>query len=93
MIELALLLKISKLVIANDTGPMHLAIALGTPVVAIFGPTHPGYTGPYGTKNKVVRVDVPCSPCFLKVCPGYGHVCMKEVTVDMVYNAALSYLE
>lgn len=90
--ELVLLLRQAKLLVTNDTGPMHLAYALGTPVVAIFGPTDSRLTGPYGIKYSVIKVGVPCGPCFKKVCPGYGHVCMKNITTDMVYTQVLNYL-
>ena len=90
--ELALLLKQAKLMVSNDTGPMHLAGALGTPVVAIFGPTNLLLTGPYGSKNKVVKHDVPCGPCLKRTCPGYGLVCMAEINVDEVFAAASKFL-
>ncbi|HXC36570.1 MAG TPA: glycosyltransferase family 9 protein, partial [Candidatus Acidoferrales bacterium] len=53
-----------RLMITNDTGPMHAAAALGVPVVALFGPTDPRYTGPYGQLENVMRIDLPCAPCF-----------------------------
>jgi ADP-heptose:LPS heptosyltransferase len=71
---------------------MHIAVALGTSVVAIYGPTNPKFTGPYGHNNTVVQVDVPCGPCLLKVCPGYEHICMKNITTEDVYNLSLPYL-
>src|SRR5208283_5412662 len=90
--ELALLLKQAKVLVTNDTGPMHLGYALGTPVVAIHGPTDPKLTGPYGTHNTVVKIDIPCAPCFKKRCPGYGHICMKDISTEMVYSKVLNYL-
>ena len=90
--ELALLLKQAKVLVTNDTGPMHLGYALGTPVIAIHGPTDSRLTGPYGTHHIVIKVDVPCGPCFKKICPGYGHVCMKNITADMVYAKVSAYL-
>uniref|UniRef100_A0A7C5EM60 Lipopolysaccharide heptosyltransferase 1 n=1 Tax=Desulfobacca acetoxidans TaxID=60893 RepID=A0A7C5EM60_9BACT len=67
--ELAALLKKARLAVTTDTGPMHLAVALGTPVVAIFGPTAPWRTGPFGQNHEVVRLSYPCSPCFKRRCP------------------------
>jgi lipopolysaccharide heptosyltransferase II len=54
--------------ITNDSGPMHIAAALGVPVVAMFGPTSAVRTGPYGTSHRVLTGQVPCSPCFSRVC-------------------------
>jgi heptosyltransferase-1 len=56
------------LLITNDTGPMHVAAALGKPVVALFGPTEPRRTGPYGQLQNVLRIDLPCSPCLKSTC-------------------------
>lgn len=67
--ELAGIMKKARLAVTADTGPMHLAAALGTKVVAIFGPTAPGRTGPFGEGHKVVRLDLSCSPCFQRRCP------------------------
>lgn len=76
----------ARVVVANDSGPMHLAAAVGTPVVALFGPTDPGRTGPTGAPSEVIDRYVFCSPCYLKECP-YGHECMREISVEMVAGA------
>ena len=82
--ELAYLYSECRLMISTDTGPMHMAAAMGCPVVALFGPTVPWRTGPYGECHKVVREDLDCSPCFKKRC---AHVtCMKGITVDRVFE-------
>ena len=84
--ELAALIQRSGLCVTNDSGPMHLAAALGTPLVSIFGPTDPIWIGPYGRADSVVRVELPCSPCYLRRlrdCP-HDHACMKGVTPGMV---------
>src|SRR5688572_10102046 len=57
-----------ELIVTNDTGPMHVAAALGKPVVAIFGPTESRRTGPYGQVNGVLRFALPCAPCLKDVC-------------------------
>jgi heptosyltransferase-2 len=75
------------LLLTGDTGPMHVAAAVGTPVVALFGPTDPKHTAPVGDHNTVLRRNLFCSPCFLKTCP-YGHECMEQLEVDEVYQAA-----
>jgi len=85
-VELAALAARARLVVANDSGPMHLAAAVGTPVVAFFGPTDPGRTAPVGAPSRVLDRYVFCSPCFLDECP-YEHQCMTEITVDMALRA------
>ena len=86
--ELAAIIKRSKVTVTNDSGSMHLAVALETPVVSIFGPTNPVHIGPYGRPEAVVRLDLPCSPCNyrrLRQCP-YGHACMEQLTAGMVLD-------
>jgi lipopolysaccharide heptosyltransferase II len=60
--------RLGKLMVTNDTGPMHVAAALGKPLVALFGPTEPRRTGPYGQLENVLRIDLPCSPCLSARC-------------------------
>ncbi len=84
--ELAALLRRSAVCVSNDSGSMHLAAALGRPVVSVFGPTDPLWVGPYGQPGGVVRADLPCAPCYrrrLKDCPN-AHACMSEVHADRV---------
>jgi len=83
--ELAELFKKSRLIVTTDSGPMHLACAVGTPVVALFGPTDPARTGPYGKGHVVIRANTPCSPCFLKKCKTIQ--CMQDITVAQVFSA------
>jgi ADP-heptose:LPS heptosyltransferase len=71
---------------------MHLAAAVGTPVVAFFGPTDPGRTAPTGAPARVLDRYVFCSPCFLDECP-YEHQCMNEITVDMALRACEELLD
>jgi heptosyltransferase II len=85
-VELAALAARARLVVANDSGPMHLAAAVGTPVVAFFGPTDPGRTAPSGAPARVLDRYVFCSPCFRDECP-FEHQCMGEITVDMALKA------
>ena len=61
-------LRFCDLMVTNDTGPMHAAAALGKPLVALFGPTEPRRTGPYGRLEDVLRIQLPCSPCFSGHC-------------------------
>ena len=60
--------RLCDLLVTNDTGPMHVAAALGKPLVALFGPTEPRRTGPYGQLENVLRLDLPCSPCLKSNC-------------------------
>jgi heptosyltransferase I len=66
--EMIELLRLCDLLITNDTGPMHVAAALGKPLVALFGPTTPERTGPYGQLNHVLRIPLPCAPCMESTC-------------------------
>jgi len=83
LLQLAALLERCRLLVTNDTGTMHVASAVGTPVVAIFGSTDPVATGPWGGGHVVVKKEVSCSPCFKRVCPT-DHRCMELITVDEV---------
>jgi heptosyltransferase-2 len=89
--ELAAALQVCSLVITNDTGPMHLAAAVGAPVVAIFGSTAPELTGPHlSPRAQVVRQPAPCSPCFLRECP-IDLRCLRGLPPQTVVEAALRY--
>ena len=88
--DLAYLYRLSSLLITTDSGPMHIAAAAGTPVVALFGPTDPSRTGPYGIGHTVIRKKLSCSPCFLKKC---GTIkCMYDITVEEVFQAVAEKL-
>jgi heptosyltransferase-1 len=80
------LLERAQLVVANDTGPMHLAAALGRPLVTPYGPTSPQRTGPYGRMDSVIRLDLPCSPCFSRSCSHQS--CMQWLDVEAVLRLA-----
>jgi len=72
--------------VSNDSGAMHVAAALGCPVVAVFGPTDERATRPLGDHDVIVE-DVFCRPCMLRDCP-IDHRCMKRISVDTVFAAA-----
>ncbi len=94
LFELAELYARCAVVITNDSGPMHVAAAVGTPVVAIFGPTDPALTGPYGKHHIVLRSGIPCSPCFKDYCTNNLQMeCMKKVTVEQVLAAAKHFIK
>jgi len=87
---LAALYALADVVISTDTGPMHIAAAIGTPTIALFGPTAPWRTGPYGKQHKVIRSNIPCSPCFKKSCTRGDNACMRQISPGEVLKAALS---
>jgi lipopolysaccharide heptosyltransferase I len=92
--ELAALISRATICVTNDSGPMHLAVALGRPVVSIFGPTDPVWAGPYRRAGAVLRADLPCSPCYLRQlsrCP-FGHACMQDVAAAAVIERIESVL-
>lgn len=87
LMTLAAVYRLARLVISTDTGPMHLAASVHTPVVALFGPTAPWRTGPYGNIHKVVRKDLACSPCLKRDCRFGSTECMHAISVDDVLAA------
>lgn len=93
----AALLRRLDLLITGDTGPMHLAAAVGTPVVALFGPSDPRRYGPLAAEQRILRVQLPCSPCGQvrlppERCRGHVPDCMDGITVDVVMRAARELL-
>jgi heptosyltransferase I len=86
--------RLCDLMITNDTGPMHVAAALGKPLVALFGPTEPRRTGPYGQLNNVLRIDLPCSPCLRSHCHyEKTNECLNALLPAMVFEFARKKLE
>jgi lipopolysaccharide heptosyltransferase II len=78
-------IRLSELIVTNDTGPMHVAAALGKPVVAMFGPTNPNRTGPYGQIGEALRIDLPCSPCLKDFCTYKKPLeCLRAMTPQVV---------
>ena len=98
LLTLAAALARLDLFITGDTGPMHLAAAVGTPIVAVFGPSDPIRYAPRGPHDRIVRVDLPCSPCNRirlppERCVGHTPDCLSFLTSDHVYEAAASVLD
>jgi lipopolysaccharide heptosyltransferase II len=93
--ERGALLRRCALYVGNDSGPTHLAVAVGCPVVAIFGPTDVGLYGPYHAHARTVRRPLPCSPCFVHghfpPCPN-EHACMRGLSVEEVFRACRELL-
>ncbi len=91
--QMGALLKRTKLLISNDSGPLHLGVAVGVPVVALFGPTDPKLTGPVnGAKATVLFGSIGCPvPCYRLRCP--ANLCMEQITVEQVLEAAAKFLD
>jgi lipopolysaccharide heptosyltransferase II len=87
LLEMVEWLRRCELMITNDTGPMHVAAALGKPLVALFGPTEPRRTGPYGHLESVLRLDLPCSPCLKSHCTyEKPDECLKAISPATVFE-------
>lgn len=82
--ELAYLLSEVKSAVAVDSGPMHIAAAVGTPVVSLWGPTDPRKIAPYGSESLVVQSAIGCSPCLLRECPGLQSLCLSAIPAEVV---------
>ncbi len=80
------------LFVGSDSGPMHIAGAVGTPVVALFGPNTPDRFAPRGSRSRVIRHEYPCSPCDQKQCVRPDDPCMAAITVNEVHAAARELL-
>jgi heptosyltransferase-2 len=90
--ELAALIARARLLLVNDTGPRQMAVALGTPVVTVMGPTDPRHSHHLLERQRVLREDVDCSPCHLKTCP-IDHRCMTRLRPERVVAAAGELLD
>jgi lipopolysaccharide heptosyltransferase I len=82
--DLGEIMRNARFVVSNDSGPMHIAAALGIPVFAVFGPTDPKRTGPYGKGHSIIKADVSCAPCFKRTCDDMK--CMKNVSAEKVFE-------
>jgi heptosyltransferase-2 len=77
------------LLVTTDSGPRHIATALGTPAVVLFGPTHIAWTNTFAPSEIYLQKPVPCGPCQNRICP-LDHRCMRELTPQEVYRAAIT---
>ena len=88
--ETAYFLSHAKFIICGDTGPMHLAVAMQCPVIALFGGSNPQRTGPYKGRYIIIQHETDCSPCYKRKC--FDNVCLKNISVAEVINACQSML-
>ena len=84
--ELTAVLKHSKAAVGPDSGPGHLAAAVGTPYIALFGPTSARRTAPYGCEHLVVQTELDCMPCYQKQCPEHTRQCMHDIRVEQIMD-------
>lgn len=89
--ELVALLSLAPLLISNNTGPVHIAAAVGTPVVDLYALTNPQHT-PWGVPNRVLFHDVPCKYCYKSICPEEHHQCLRLVTPESIVDAVCELL-
>jgi radical SAM protein with 4Fe4S-binding SPASM domain len=90
--ELAAALQMALFLIANNTGPVHIAAAVGAPVVDLYALTNPQHT-PWQVPHRVLSFDVPCKYCYKSVCPQGHHACLREISPESVVAAAVDLLE
>jgi lipopolysaccharide heptosyltransferase I len=86
LLEMVEWIRLSELMVSNDTGPMHVAAALRKPLVAIFGPTEPRRTGPYGQLKNAIQLNLPCVPCMKPYCTYAKPLeCLRAISPDAIY--------
>jgi heptosyltransferase-2 len=81
-----------QLMVSTDSGPRHLASALGVPTIGLFGPIDPAWSANYQAGAIGLRLDLPCSPCGKRICPLKHHRCMRDLSVEMVFAAVKQML-
>jgi ADP-heptose:LPS heptosyltransferase len=92
LLEMTAVLKAAAAAVGPDSGPGHLAAAVGTPYVTLFGPTPAGRHAPYGCEHLIVQSDLNCVPCYKKQCPDRNKQCMQNIEVDQVVEKITSAL-
>ncbi len=84
LLDVVAILKAAAAAVGPDSGPCHIASAVGTPYVSLFGPTSPIRVAPYGNEHLVIQADISCSSCYKKHCPGLDKLCMSSISVESV---------
>jgi lipopolysaccharide heptosyltransferase II len=94
LLEMVEWIRLSELMVTNDTGPMHVAAALGKPVIALFGPTEPLRTGPYGQVHRALQLrSLPCVPCFKDTCAfSKPFECLRGLSPSSVFVDVVRHL-
>jgi ADP-heptose:LPS heptosyltransferase len=94
MSQLGAILQKCALLVSGDTGPMHMATAVRTPVLALFGAIDPDRTGPVGQGHAIIqRREIPCVPCNAKTCVNSRHLaCMEDISVEEVFRTVVGML-
>ena len=85
ILQLAAVIKYCHVYVSSDSAPLHIAAAMRIPAVALFGPTDPGRHVPPADKIKVIRKEMPCTPCYSTKCKLGTQACMKDITANEVY--------
>jgi heptosyltransferase-2 len=83
----------SALLVTTDSGPRHFAPPFRVPVITLFGPTHTAWSETYYKRSLHLQMEVDCGPCQRRVCPLAHHRCMRDLSVDWVFKAAVTMLE
>ncbi len=86
------IMRLSRIVVSNDTGSAHLAVAAQAPVLTIFGPTIPGATAPFGENAHILMDSTSCAPCRYFTCPKSDHPCMTSITAQGVFNRVMELI-
>ena len=92
LLELVAVLKAAAVGVGPDSGPGHLAAAVGTPYVSLFGPTSPVRTAPYGSEHLALQSGIDCAPCYKRRCPGLDRLCMRLISPEKVKEKLVEVL-
>lgn len=93
LLQLAALTKKASLFVGNDAGPMHIAAAVQTPVVGLFGPTNPRMWGPWGKSHEIIWKQVDCTPCWRNDCQRGNLNCMQQISIEEVWESVKKVLK
>ena len=91
--ELVAVLEQSSFAVGPDSGPMHIAAAVGTPVISLWGATSPQRSGPLGSEHLMLQSPIGCSPCYRRTCPGLDRLCMSSIPVEAVIAQLAAFVD